>query len=423
MDSHTLAEFTAWPPSEETVRCPFGYFAQLREAAPVHRFPEPGPDGGHLYVVSRWEECVEVLLRADDFVSGLDGMEAFENNREPLVAPDAGSFYHENSVFFSDGLDHKVKRSWVTPLVSRARLARVRPMVEAEVDTLIDTFIGDGRCDFRAQFSDVMPMKVVRRVMGLPEAADPMIKRLSAALEINDNNPNQTEDMVAELREAWTGVLNLNADLLLSREARPIDGDYVSELVQRQVSRDGALDLNALSKHLAATVFGADHAMGGHLADIVARLGRDPELQRRVREDRSLVRALSNESLRIESPLPWLFRRCIANTTLGGVEIPAGAVVMVAQVSGNHDPQEFPDPEVFDIDRPNIERDGLTLGRGEHRCVGAEMAKLQVDVTVNRLLDRLSEISLDTESSDLLPKLSYGFRIPTAVHLTFRAAV
>ncbi|MFE7422056.1 cytochrome P450 [Rhodococcus sp. NPDC057529] len=416
-------DFAAWPPTEETVRCPFDYFAALRESAPVYRFPEPGPFGSEMYVVTRWEDCAEALLRPEVFANNLDGgPEAFETTREPLVAPDVPTFYQATNVFFSDGDDHQLKRSWVMPLVTRDRLSVVRPIITAEVDLLIDSFIAAGRCDFRGQFSDVMPMKVVRQVMGLPEDADPKIKRLSAALEINDNNPHQTDEMVTELRAARMDILTLIADVLRVRHAAPIEGDYVSELIQRQVVRDGVLDINALTMHLAATVFGADHAMGGHLADIAARLGREPKLQDRLREDRSLIRALSSEALRIESPLPWLFRRCAQDTTLGGVPIPAGAIVLIVQVSANHDPREFPEPGAFDIDRPNIERDHLTLGRGRHRCAGAEMAKLQVDITVNRLLDRLADIRLDDEKSDLLPKLSYGFRIPTAVHLTFRAA-
>ncbi|HEY5855637.1 MAG TPA: cytochrome P450 [Aldersonia sp.] len=426
MDVQELpSEFAVWPPSEATVRCPFAYFATLRDSAPVYRFPEPGHFGADMYVVTRWADCAEALLRAEVFVNNLDeggALAAFETTREPLIAPDVATFYHPSNVFFSDGADHRVKRSWVMPLVSRERLSVVRPMVAAEVDRLIDAFLADGRCDFRAQFSDVMPMKVVRQVMGLPADADPMIKRLSAALEVTDNNPHQSDEMATELREARIAILTLIAELLRVREAAPVAGDYVSELVARQVARDGALDINALTMHLAATVFGADHAVGGHLADIAARLGRDPDLQDRVRADRSLIRALSNEALRIESPLPWLFRRCVQDTTLGGVAIPAGAVVLIVQVSANHDPHAFPEPATFDLDRPNIERDHLTLGRGRHRCAGAEMANLQADVTVNRLLDRLADIRLDDDRSDLMPQLSYGFRIPTAVHLTFRAA-
>jgi cytochrome P450 len=165
------------------------------------------------------------------------------------------TFYEDRNVFFADGADHKVKRGWVLKLVERERLERYRPLVEAEVDRLIHAFAPDGRCDFLAQFSDPMPLHVVRRIMGLPDAADPLINRLSVALSENDNNPAQTPEQVAELQTAWMALLELNVELLRARAQAPVEGDYVSDLIAEQVARDGALDVNALANHLAMTIF------------------------------------------------------------------------------------------------------------------------------------------------------------------------
>jgi cytochrome P450 len=423
MPSQLGPEFNAWPPSAETVRCPFNYFETLREKAPVHRYPDASQFGPPLFVVTRWDDCVDVLLRSDTFVNSPapdEEMPGFFHALEP-VEPGVPSFYERENVFFADGDDHRIKRSWAWPLVSRKLLAAVRPDIELEVDRLIDAFAADGHCDFRAQFSNIMPTRMVRTVMGLPEKADPMIKRFSFAQEAVDNNPDPSEEQVREIRESWMDMMTITSQTLRARQKRPVEGDYVSILVQRQLERDGVLDVNTLAEHLTLSIFGAEHPMGGHLAAIVGRLGDDPDLQERVRHDRSLVRAVSNEALRIYSPLPWLFRRCAEDTILAGVEIPEGAMVLVSQVSGNYDADVFPEPEVFDIDRPNIERDHLTLGRGEHRCVGADMAQLQTEVAMNRILDRLGDIRLVEEKSDLTSVLSYGFRIPTSVHIAFRA--
>ncbi|WP_459984095.1 cytochrome P450 [Nocardioides sp. AN3] len=414
------------------MRCPFGYFDTLREKAPVHRFAEESQFGVPLYVVSRWEDCVDVLMRPGVFSNdvGFEGDSSgggsghsqflgFDDVRKPPVDPEAVSNYEPTDIFFSDGADHRVKRSWLWPFVSKESLEAARPLIELEVSRLIDTFADDGFCDFRPQFSDVMSMKVVREVLGLPAAADKLVKRLSEAFEENDNNPHRTEEMIEELREAWMDVQELVADVIRDRAASPVESDYVSRLVDMQVARDGRLDVNVLSKQLSMTLFGAEHAMGGHLADIVGRLARDPDLQDRVRRDRSLVRAVSLECLRIETPVPWMFRRCVQDTTVGGVEVPAGSAVLVAMVAGNHDPSVFPSPAMFDVDRPNVASDHLSLGRGVHRCVGAGMAALQVEVTINALLDRLSNIRLVEAESDLVPVLSFGFRVPRRVCIAF----
>jgi cytochrome P450 len=422
-DPSLEAAFPAWPPDDETVRCPLDYFARLRESAPVYRYPIPSTDGVFTILVTGFAECASVLTRADAFVNDLSSVRpASDVDLEPAPRLDMPTFYELRNVFFADGEDHRVKRSWVLKLFERDRLESFRPLIEEEVDRLIDGFASRGRCNFRAQVSDVMPMRVVRRFIGLPASADPIVKRLSAGLAVIDNNPRATRQQLDAVATASSELLELCADLLEQRHEQPT-GDYVSELVQTQVARDGALDPNALARHLTITIFGADHAMGGHLADVMARLGRHPELQQQLRADRSLVRQFALETLRTETPVPWMFRACVQDTTIGDVEVPAGSLVMVALIAGNHDPGEFADPATFDLSRPNLERSQLSLGRGSHRCAGAPMARLLVEVTVGRMLDRLLNIRLDEERSELLPELSFGFRIPTAVYLTFDPTV
>jgi cytochrome P450 len=263
-----------------------------------------------------------------------------------------------------------------------------------------------------------MPLSVVRRIMDLPPEVDPMIKQLSAGIAALENNPAPAEDQIERFDASVQELLGFNVEVLRDRCERP-RGDYISDVVQMQVDRDGELDVNALARHLAMTIFGADHAMGGHLADLAARLGRDRGLQERLRADRSLVRGFVLETLRQVTPVPWVFRHCVADATIGEVDVPAGSLVLVASVAGNHDPEEFPDPERFDIERRNLERNQLSLGRGSHRCAGAPIARLLAEVTVNRLLDRLVDIRLDESRSDLTPPPSYVFRIAKSVHLTF----
>jgi len=420
MTDQTAADIE--PPDQAAMRCPVDYFAQIRKHAPVYRYPEPSPEGVFTYLVTGFQECASVLTRADMFVNDLTGVSpSFEANLEPSPLPGVPTFYEERNIFFADGADHRVKRGWGLALFTAERLESFRPLVEEEVDRLIDGFASDGHCDFRKQFTDRMPMHVVRQIIGLGQDADPRIKRLSAALAAGapDSTPVLAREQADELRAASMDLLALCARHVQQRHRHPVAGDYVSELVQGQVARDGALDPNALAKHIMVTIFGADHAMGGHLADLAARLARQPELQDRLRADRAFTRQFTLETLRIEGPVPWLFRKCVADASLGGFELPAGSRVMVATLAGNHDPAEFPDPKSFRIDRPNLERNQLSLGRGRHRCVGAPMARLQAEVTLNRMLDRLHELRLDTDRSDLTPEPSFGFRVPRAVHLLF----
>lgn len=409
----------SWPPDDATLQCPWHLFEELRERAPVYQCPEPGPDGTRPFIVTGFSEVQRALIDHETFANDLEGvLPSHEANMLPSVAPDEASSYRDSHLFFSDGTDHRVKRSWAYMVGERTRLEEFRPIIREVVDELIDAFIDNGHCDFRAEFTMRMPLGLVRRMMDLPLEVDPLVKAVSAGIEASENNPNLTAEDLAAFGQTVTDLLTLLAGVIRQRHASPGD-DYVSQIVAMQVGRDGRLDVNALSRNLAMTIFGADHAMGGHLANVAARLGADPVLQARVRLDRSLVRPLHFETLRQDIPVPWIFRHCVRDTVLGGVSIPAGSLVLLVLASGNRDPEEFWEPDVFDIDRDNLELSVMTFGRGVHRCVGMPVAWVITDVAINRLLDRTSSLELDAAKSDLTPEPSYVFRIAPEVFLNF----
>ena len=122
-------------------------------------------------------------------------------------------------------------------------------------------------------------------------------------------------------------------------------------------------------------------------------LGERPDLQQAVRDDRDKIPNFIEETLRLESPLRTQFRMARVRTTLGGVEIPAGATLMLAPGMCNRDARVFENPHGFDLDRVNA-RQHIAFGHGIHTCAGAPLARAEGRVTINRLLDRLGDISI-----------------------------
>ncbi len=118
-----------------------------------------------------------------------------------------------------------------------------------------------------------------------------------------------------------------------------------------------------------------------------------PEYQKMLREDRSLVKPFMEESLRYDSPTKVDFRLAQKNTTIGDIEVPAGTVVMLSLAAANRDPRKFDDPHEFRLDRRNA-HDHIAFGRGLHTCAGAPLARIKGHVTLNRLLDRMSDIRI-----------------------------
>ena len=130
------------------------------------------------------------------------------------------------------------------------------------------------------------------------------------------------------------------------------------------------------------------------LGSSVRMLAERPDLQAQLRENPKLVGAFVEESLRMESPTKVDFRLARKTTTLGGVPIKAGSTLMLCLGAANRDPRKFESPNEFRIDRKNV-REHIAFGRGIHTCAGAPLARVEAQVTLNRLLARVADIAID----------------------------
>jgi cytochrome P450 len=122
-------------------------------------------------------------------------------------------------------------------------------------------------------------------------------------------------------------------------------------------------------------------------------LGERPDLQRRLRADRSLIPNFLEESLRLESPIKSHFRLATKTTTVDEVATPAGSTMMLLPGAANRDPARFQNPDKFRIDRPNV-REHLAFGRGVHTCPGASLARAEGQVSLDRILSRMADIRI-----------------------------
>jgi len=414
-------EFKAWPPSEETIRCPFAYFDEARRRAPILKFSDRNAFGRSMYLVTGHAECSEILLRHAEFTSDLsDVMPGFDKSAVPFPFPDEPAFHEIPVVFFSDGEDHKVKRKWSMPLVKRSRVDSFRPGIERQVRKIIGTFSDRGTCDFRKEFSDILPIHVLQEILDLPEEAFAIIKRLSQAIAETDVNPEASPEKLREKDAAFKALFQMNRALIESRFHNP-GADYISELVKLQCEQDGALDVNSLSIHLQGILFGGDHAVGAHLAHLVVALCENRELQDELRTNSGKIAAFVKETLRLEAPVPWLFRKCAIDAKVGQFTIEAGAVVMVATAAANRDPSRFVEPSEFSPDRSNLGADLLSFGKGVHRCIGEPLAYVIAETMIRVMLETMANISLDQEASDVAPAHSFQFRCPEKVVLNFES--
>nr|WP_240982117.1 cytochrome P450 [Streptomyces sp. S3(2020)] len=177
---------------------------------------------------------------------------------------------------------------------------------------------------------------------------------------------------------------------------------------------DGSTPEVADVVRVAANLFAAGQETTVRLLSAALRLiAEQPELQRLLRAERDRIPNFVEETLRIESPVKGDFRLSKVPTTVGGVDIPAGTTVMVLNGAANRDPRQFENPAAFDVARANVRRH-MAFGRGVHACPGAPLARAEARVTIERLLDRTSDIRVSERAHGPADARRYQY-VPTFI--------
>ncbi len=408
-------------PSEELIECPYPFYDALREQAPVHQLPSGE------YFVSRWEEVVEAARNTAVFSNNLGAFKA-ELVRAYVEGNEAhGRPYTPWPAPFSDPPEHRRKRSFLLPLFSPAQLRMAEPTVRSTADELIDGFAERGHVEFLREFADPFPSLVFFQLLGVPaedvSEVRGWLSQDSDAL-LNDaasNDATSTGSPLLHSANAGDGRARARAyfEALIEERNRRPQQDLLTELVQAKTTADdGELDLYYLAGEVSNLYAAATLTTVFMIASTMTLLASDTERCCDVARSPELIPTIVDESLRLEAPVQWLQRYVTQDTTLGGVEIPAGSIVMLSWASGNRDPARFDEPRSFRSDRANLARDLLSFGHGAHRCAGAALARLEGRVAFEQLLSRLRRIRL-AAGADSSHIGSTKYRSPRAVPIEF----
>jgi cytochrome P450 len=147
----------------------------------------------------------------------------------------------------------------------------------------------------------------------------------------------------------------------------------------------------------ATFLFGAGQETTAKMLSAAMRvLGDRPDIQQQLREDRSAIPIFIEECLRMDSPVKSVFRMARKTTKLGDVDVKAGTTVMVSPGAANRDPNRFEEPHEFRLDRKNV-REHIAFSRGIHSCPGAPLARVEGRVSLERILDRMADITIDSD--------------------------
>ena len=373
---------------------PYGYWDHLRSQGPVVREPHHG-----VVAVTGYTEVQAAFKDVDAF----SAVNAIGGPFPPLPFTPEGddigelieAHRHEFPIFehmvVMDPPEHAKARSLLSRLLTPRRLQENEDYIWKLADRQFDEFIDNGRCEFLGEYGKPFATLAIADLLGVPHGDRAQIRRKlgagnapGARVGALDHEPVGSNPL-QYLDDLFSGYID-------DRRREPRD-DVLTGLATATYP-DGSVPPLLEVVRPATFLFAAGQETVTKLLSFAVQvLGDRPDLQDQLRADRSLIGSFIEEALRMQSPTKVDFRLARKTTTLAGVPIKAGTVVMLCLGAANRDPRKFDEPNEFRIDRKNV-REHIAFGRGIHTCAGAPLARVEGRVTINRLLDRTRELAI-----------------------------
>ncbi|MGN2638189.1 cytochrome P450 [Nocardia takedensis] len=374
----------------------YPYFEHLRERSPVHRLRE-----SPFYLVSSWELIAEAVGRPADFSSNLTATMVWHEDGTVTAFPIAepGSPLHVLAT--ADDPIHREHRRMVLPSLVASRVRALTPFIETTFRRSWERGLADGRVDWVRAVAERVPMLVVAELLGLPaHDVDDLVRWAFASTALLDGVVTAEQSV-----EATEAVGELAAHLTAAFTAATAEpgANLLGDLAR--VVADGDVDHDTAVMILIQLVAAGAESTISLLGASVWLLARHPDVLARLRADRGLIPAFVEEALRLESPFRGHFRHVVRDTSLGEVDLPAGAHLYLAWGAANRDPRRFDAPDRIDL-RPSARRSHMAFGRGAHLCVGAALARLETRIGIEFLLDAtVAGFTADTANPQWVPSL------------------
>jgi cytochrome P450 len=381
----------------EFLRDPYPALGRLREHAPVSWHESTG----------RWLAAGHAAANA---VLRDRRLGRFWRDREPAETYEPFNLLHRNQMMENEPPVHTRLRSLVATAFARGHVERLRPAVTAEATALLGA--AGPEFDVLAEFAEPLAVTVIAELLGVPVADRHRLRPWSAAL-VRMYEVSPTPETEAAALTACREFAEYLRDLAARRRAEPRD-DLVSHLVAVRDGTDRLSDDELVASAILLLNAGHEASVNALGGGVVALL-RHPAQLARLRADRTLIPTAAEEMIRYDPPLHLFVRTAAADVPLPGVTVPAGAEVAALLGAANRDPAVFADPDAFDVGRdPNPH---LGFGAGLHFCLGAPLARLELQAGLAALLDHAPDLAL---AADPVRRPTFVLRAYLAVPVTTR---
>lgn len=330
------------------------------------------------------------------------------------VGVDRGPFYDwmALSPLNRDGAEHQRWRTVLSRTFTPRGVERLRPVLRAAAHELIDAFAGRGGCDFVAAFADPFPSIGLCELIGVPAEDRDRFRRWANAIGLGFN-PMVVASRIAEVDAALTELLAYTAALAARRRVEPRD-DLVTRMAQ--AGDEAGWSDAEINGSLAGLVFAGHETTKTQLGWTVAVLAEQPAVWDAVAAGTLAARDVVEEVLRYRSAATSVGRTAVADVDHAGEHIPAGTTVLLSLWSADHDERVYPQPEAI-APAANAAVPHLAFGHGAHHCLGAALARAELQEGLTALAERLECPRVEPGAAWTPP---LGINGPTVLPISFR---
>ncbi|NDJ90612.1 cytochrome P450 [Mycolicibacter kumamotonensis] len=366
---------------------PHHVFDVLRRESPVwfHPATAHSPGGEGFWVLSRYADIVAAATDAETFSSESGG--GRDGGGTTLEDMPLG-FAVGALLNMMDDPRHAKFRKLLMPSMTPRALRGIEQDLRWRAVTIVDAALAKRDCDFLVDVAAELPLQAVAELVGVPqEDRHELMNWANVTLDYEDREVGEVNDRLVQAQDR---MFVYGADLLERKRAQPAD-DLLSVVTHALIDGEPLTD-NEQRMFLSLIMAAGSETTRNSIAIGMAALSEHPEAWERLRQDRALLPVAVEELLRWASSTPYNRRTATRDVQLHGRLIRAGDKVSLWWASANRDESVFTDPHTFDITRnPNPH---LTFGRGVHFCLGSTLARLEMRVIFDVLLDRVRTVSL-----------------------------
>ena len=351
---------------------PFPIWDELRKASPVvHTERFLG-----CYLPTTYEAVRQIAQDTEHFSS----RRVVVRDVRPEIVPQNGA-----PPITSDPPAHKPAKQLLLPPFTPDAMKKLEPRVRAICNELIDEFIADGGCDAAARYTKHIPVRTIAHMLGIPEKdGDLFVRWIHMILELGIKN----ESMLVQAVQEMTAYFQAQID---ERRQRPTDDLITTLMNARDKNGQPIEDTHVLGSLRLLLIAGIDTTWSGIGASLW-HLARTPADRERLVREPELMPTAIEELLRAYSPVT-MAREVVKETTVSGCPVKPGNMVLLSFPAANRDPTVFPAADKVVLDRK--ENRHAAFGLGIHRCVGSNLARMEMTVALQEWLKRIPDFRLD----------------------------